>query len=471
MGKQFFEEFLNKYSRDGTYPCSCGQQHSIKAKHILVGKGALSAFPALVSESFGSGCRVWVLSDRNTEEAAGLSLKKALKSFNVTGVVLPRSPKPQPTLENVLELNQRVKETMPDLLVSVGGGTISDMVKKISHDTGVTNWCVPTCPSVDAYTSGTAAIWERGYHTSLPSSGSEAIVCDLAVLESAPEELILSGFGDLLGKYLAYLDWHLSHTITQEPFCEELARLSLESAKRTFDDAVSFALDRESAIGSLTDALLTSGLVMQSVGSSRPAGSAEHTIAHFWEMTKTVHNEKYDLHGVLAGLAGTLVLAAYREFYRRLNGLVLDISGRAGVFEKEPGWEQGLERAILPYKFKMIDEMERKGRLDRKTLEERLTRFIDLKDKIQDLAEKRLEELERAVVILDRLGFPLSLSALGMRPDGAFLPFRYVRYLRNRYSSFDLMYETGLEGGVLEALKRSVPRGRPPSPPRSPSKA
>ena len=104
----------------------------------------------------------------------------------------------------------------------------------------------------------------------------------------------------------------------------------------------------------------------------------------------------------------------------------------------------------------MIDEMEKKGHLDRKTLEERLTRFIDLKDEIQDLAEKRLEELERAVVILNRLGFPRSLSALGMRPDGALLPFRYVRYLRNRYSSFDLMYETGLEWSVLEALKRSV---------------
>jgi glycerol-1-phosphate dehydrogenase [NAD(P)+] len=238
MDKPFFEDFLSRCAPDGEYPCTCGRRHRINAKRVVVGKGVLSSFPGLVSERFGSGSRIWVLSDRNTEEAAGLSLKKALDSHDVIGVVLPGSPKPQPTLEKVVDLNRQVKESRPDLLVSVGGGTISDMVKKISLDTGVANWCVPTCPSVDAYTSGTAAIWERGYHTSVASRGSEEIVCDLAVLESAPKELILSGLGDLLGKYLASLDWHLSHMITGEPVCEDLVHLSLESAKRVFDSGV-----------------------------------------------------------------------------------------------------------------------------------------------------------------------------------------------------------------------------------------
>jgi glycerol-1-phosphate dehydrogenase [NAD(P)+] len=195
---------------------------------------------------------------------------------------------------------------------------------------------------------------------------------------------------------------------------------------------------------------------MQSVGSSRPAGSAEHTIAHFWEMAKTVHDEKFDLHGILAGFASTLVMRAYRDFYRRLEKFSPDIPARADVLEKEPGWERSLGNAVLPYKFKMVEEMEGKGILDRKTLEERLGRFVDFKDTILDLALKRLEELERAVSVLVGLGFPGSLSELAIRPEDAFLPFRYVRFLRNRYSSFDLMYETGLEGSVLEALERSI---------------
>jgi glycerol-1-phosphate dehydrogenase [NAD(P)+] len=330
------------------------------------------------------------------------------------------------------------------------------MVKKISLDTGIVNWCVPTCPSVDAYTSGTAAIWERGYHTSIPSRGSELILCDLPVLRTAPRELILSGLGDLLGKFLAHLDWHVSHVITGEPICEELLSLSLESVKRVFDPGVDLGKDPESGTGLLIDALLTSGLIMQCVGSSRPAGSAEHTIAHFWEMAKTVHDENLDLHGILAGLAGTIVARAYGDFYRRLEHGRLDIAARADIFEKEPRWERRLESAVLPYTFKMAEEMKGKGLLDRKTLEERLSRLESFKDSVVEAARQRLGELERAAATLAGMGFPPSPPDAGIRPEDALLPFRYVRYLRNRYSSFDLMYECGLEKGVLEALERSV---------------
>jgi hypothetical protein len=104
----------------------------------------------------------------------------------------------------------------------------------------------------------------------------------------------------------------------------------------------------------------------------------------------------------------------------------------------------------------MVEEMGKKGRLGRKTLEDRLNRFAVSAETIQNLARMRLEELERAADTLLRLGFPRTLSALAIRPEDALLPFRYVRFLRNRYSSFDLMYETGLAGSVLEALERSV---------------
>jgi glycerol-1-phosphate dehydrogenase [NAD(P)+] len=456
----FFEDFLSlrasRRAPDGAFSCSCGRRHRINARRVIVSRGALSSFAELVSDCFGSGCRVWVLSDRNTEEAAGRALKKNLGAFDVQDVVLPGRPKPQPTLENVLDLERRVRESGPDLLVAVGGGTISDMVKKISLDTGVVNWCVPTCPSVDAYTSGTAAIWERGYHTSVASRGSELILCDIGVLESAPRKLILSGLGDLLGKFLAHLDWHVSHMITGEPICEGLLNLSLESVKGVFDAGACLGKDGEGTAGTLIDALLTSGLVMQGVGSSRPAGSAEHTIAHFWEMAKIVHDETLDLHGVLAGLAGTIVSRAYGDFYRRLERVRLDVAARAKVFREEPGWERRLESAVLPYKFKMVEEMEGKGLLDRKTLEDRLSRLVSFKDTIVETARQRLEELERAVAALVGIGFPSSPSDAGIRPEDALLPFRYVRYLRNRYSSFDLMYECGLEQEVLEALERSV---------------
>jgi glycerol-1-phosphate dehydrogenase [NAD(P)+] len=452
----FYQEYLSKFGQGCEYTCACGQRHRIETEQILFGRDILSEVSALVSETRGRDCGIWILSDENTEQAAGCRLKKSLRGFRVEQTILPGLPKPEPTIENVQSLCETVRTASPDLLISVGGGTISDMVKKISHDTGIGNWCVVTCASVDAFTSGKAAIWFKGYHRAVPSKVSEIVVCDLSVLEEAPLELFLSGMGDLLGKYLAYLDWHLSHLVTGEPICEEASRFGLESARRALVAAENFSEDRQKATHYLADAVLTSGLLMQSVGSSRPAASAEHTIAHFWEMYGTVQNKTYDLHGILVGLASLLVLEAYRDFFARLKTLSIDVPGRIESFQREPTWEETLGEEILPFKFKLVEEMEGKGAWTQKRLEERLVRFQSNRREIEALASEQMEELERAIEILSESGFPFSFAHLEVKPESAFLPFPYERYLRDRYTAFDLMYELGVEQQTLEKLQECV---------------
>jgi glycerol-1-phosphate dehydrogenase [NAD(P)+] len=321
----------------------------------------------------------------------------------------------------------------------------------VSLDTGVPNWCVATAPSVDAYTSATSAIRVAGYHQPVPAGISEVIVCDLEVMTRAPRPLFLAGLGDLLAKFIANLDWNLARMVTGEHFCETMAGFALGSARK----AIQAAREREShpleAARSLTDAVLVSGLAMQALGGSRPAASAEHTIAHHWEMAGAVGSKRLDLHGILVGAASRLVLRGYEEYYRHLADAELDVGHRLAAYEEEIPWDERLEGGLLPFKTKIAGEM--RGRtFDRAVLARRLESFLREKERIVAAAEPLLAELSEAMRLLESLGFPFSLGELGIPGPARMLPVRNLRLLRNRYTTFDLAYELGREEELIGTI-------------------
>ena len=454
----YHRDYLSLFDASGRRECGCGRCHTLETAQVLFGRGVLTQAAEVLARRYGHGRRVWVLSDERTEAAAAAALKRSLGRQSVSEIVLPADPKPQPTIENVERLTQAAGRAHPELIVSVGGGTLSDLGKRISLNTGIPSWCVATSPSVDAFTSAKAAIWFRGYHRAIPARVSEVVVCDLEVIGAVPRELFLAGLGDLLGKPLAFLDWHLSGLITGETVCSEAAEYALRSAERALQAAEQMDRNRPRAARHLADAALTSGLLMQSTGSSRPAAGAEHTVAHFWEVHGTVENPALDLHGILTGAASELVLHAYRRLFDRLEDLSLDLEARLERFAREPGWRETLEPAIMPYAFKMDQEMEEKGEIGRDELRRRMSRFETNRERIGRLARVRLPELTDAVDTLDSAGFPFRFEELGAPPEKVWLPFPYERYLRSRYTAFDLMYELGLEEGILDELEGYVDR-------------
>ena len=42
------------------------------------------------------------------------------------------------------------------------------------------------------------------------------------ILRAAPIELVRSGVGDILAKYIALADWRMAHMMTGEYFCPEI---------------------------------------------------------------------------------------------------------------------------------------------------------------------------------------------------------------------------------------------------------
>jgi glycerol-1-phosphate dehydrogenase [NAD(P)+] len=433
--------------------CPCGNVHRLSLGGVILGEGALESSARALLQRYGSGVSLWVLSDERTEAAAGERWKEAIRAASISSRILPGDPPPLPKLELAEALTAEVRALAPDLLVGVGSGVLSDLVKKVSLDAGIPSWCIATAASVDAYTSARSAIRVAGYHRALPARASEVIVCDLEVLVRAPRRLFLAGLGDLLAKYLASVDWRLAQRVAGETYCEVVGGFALGSARRALDAGRVWGGDPEAALSALAEAGLVSGFAMQAFGSSRPAASAEHTVAHFWE---TVADAKeHELHGILVGAATKLLLPGYAAWLGPSGGLARleepDIEQRLLDLGREPPWEVTLEEGMAPYRQMIADEQQGKT-LDLSILRRRLQAFVREKEHILAFAEPLLAELAKAVETLDGLGFPFSLEKLRIAEPRRLLPVRNVRLLRDRYTAFDLAHELGRDAELFAAI-------------------
>jgi len=448
----FLDELKSRLEAD---TCPCGKVHRLAPVEVMFQEGALESSARALHQRYGSGASLWVLSDERTESAAGERWKTAVRTARFSSLVLPGDPPPVPTLELAKALSAQVRALGPDLVVGVGSGVVSDLVKKLSLDTGVPNWCVATAASVDAYSSAAAALRVAGYHRALPARPSEVIVCDLEVLAGAPRRLFLAGLGDLLAKYLAALDWRLAARIAGERSCEVICDFALRSARQALDAARTDDGDHAAAVSALMEAGLVSGFAMQAFGSSRPAASAEHTVAHFWESAGAVGAKEHDLHGILVGAATKLLVRGYAAWLGPSGGLArleeLDLEQRLRELAREAPWEDTLEEAIRPYR-PIIAEEQRKKVHDPSILRRRLQAFAREKEHILALAAPLLEELATAIGTLQGLGFPFSLETLRIADSQRLLPVRNARLLRDRYTAFDLAHELGREGELLAAI-------------------
>jgi hypothetical protein len=88
---------------------------------------------------------------------------------------------------------------------------------------------------------------------------------------------------------------------------------------------------------------------------------------------------------------------------------------------------------------------------DAAALARRIEAFGSARERIAAMAAPLLAELARAVEVLEALGFPFSLVALGIDPAHRSLPLRHIRLLRNRYTTFDLAHDLGDEEALVAA--------------------
>lgn len=234
-----------------------------------------------------------MVSDLNTREASGINAAREFV-FDVRDGL-------KAGLDEVAAVRARARQG--ELLIAVGSGVITDIVRYAAHLSDVDFVSVPTAASMDGYASSVAALEIEGVKVTKPARAPVAILADPRVSASAPTELTRAGLGDLLAKATARVDWVAAHLLYGEPYSDAAAArvlAPLSFAAANYEAVLAGGVD---AIAQLLGGLIESGVVMAIVGNSRPASGCEHHASHFWDLLAARGVRPHGSHGLQVGHA------------------------------------------------------------------------------------------------------------------------------------------------------------------------
>ena len=285
--------------------CECGKEHGCDIRSVVIEKNAVAKIPEIAKDYKG----ILLVADRNTYRVCGksveaLGIHKDIFIFEEEGLVIPNE-KAWEAIQN------RVTEEI-DLIIGIGSGVIQDLCKYVSFLCKIDYFIVATAPSMDGYASVGAAMIANDMKVTFSAHVPKAIIADTEVLKDAPMEMIVAGYGDIIGKYSCLNDWKLSSIVNGEYFCQKVYDLMMSQvlAVRPLSKKL---MERDGeAVGALMEALVVAGVAMSLVGNSRPASGSEHHLSHYFEITGILENAPYFPHGIDVAYSA-VVTAALRE--------------------------------------------------------------------------------------------------------------------------------------------------------------
>jgi len=143
----------------------------------------------------------------------------------------------------------------------------------------------------------------------------EMVICDLDVLAKAPLNLSAAGFGDIIGKVTARLDWVMAHLLLGERMCPVVDGVTTQAVEKCLQAAKGLSGRSLDALEGVVEALVLSGIAMQMQGDSRPASGAEHHLSHFLEMRDGDFNRPGAYHGAKVGMTTLIIMRLYEKLF------------------------------------------------------------------------------------------------------------------------------------------------------------
>jgi len=372
----------------------------------------------------GLSGRLALVADENTMPVLGERIARALDNPEVVLLDRPRAEE-----ETAIRLARRTRDL--DGLVAVGSGTLNDLCKYASFLNRRACAVFATAPSMDGYVTSTVSIGSGGFKRSLPAHSPVGVFFDLEILAASPARMIRAGFGDILCRSTAQLDWLLSHLLLDTSYAETPYALMREEERRLHAMAERLPRGDAEAIRLLTRLLVLSGFGVLVTHTSHCGSMGEHAISHFIDMLADPHPGT--LHGEQVGLASWSLA--------RLQAMMLAA--------EEPPRLAPIAVAEEPFRTRYGDvaadclevvarkpfDRIRTARLDRR-LE---TRWPELRERLS-AAMLPPAEMER---LMRRAGMALSAAELGIDPAFYRRAVAHAFEIRDRYGFLDLAAQAG----------------------------
>lgn len=433
--------------------CDCGRSHETDLKYVRTEPGAVRYLPeALQAMSAG---RPFVVYDPNTYQAAGGKVQKALDDAGIEyrSFVYEEMPLKMEPDEYAVGALTMAFDPECDSILAVGSGVINDCCKVLAHAVRRPMAVVATAPSMDGYASNSSSMIQNHIKVSLYVECPHVLLCDTDIMKDAPLEMLMAGLGDMLAKYVSICEWRISHLVTGEYYCENIANLMRVSVGKCWSMADRLMQRDPEAVAAVTEGLILSGIAMSFAKISRPASGLEHYFSHLWEMMALSRGEESHLHGIQVGVGTVIALDLMNELKKIVPSRETAEAVIAGF--DQASWEEEMRdifRKIAP----AIIEAEKAlglndpGRHARR-LDKILTHWTDILRIIK-------EELPDAGEILDKmkqLDMPHCPRDLGIDLMETKKAFIGSRVIRDKYLTSTLIWDLGLTRD-FEALLKDV---------------
>lgn len=430
---------MKKVNQMNGVRCSCGRIHTFQAD-VIVGSGVIQQLPAVLNKMDAK--KAFILSDKNTYTAAGEQVCNLLQENNIafTQYTFPCDHL-EPDEASVGSAIMHYDHSC-DVIVGVGSGVINDIGKILSCTTGKPYVIVATAPSMDGYASASSSMTRDGLKISLPTRSADVIIGDTQILCKAPLHMMKSGLGDMLAKYVSICEWRISHLITGEYYCEEIADLIRNALTRCVEHADGLLQRNEVAAQAVFEGLVIGGIAMNYAGLSRPASGVEHYISHILDMRAVEFNSPADLHGIQCAI-GTLIVL---RLYSKLKNIVpnKEIACKFTNAFRYDAWAQELRNLLGKGAESMIRLEKAEHKYDLMQHKQRIEIILKKWDSILEIINEELPSPQELEALMRQMDMPLSLSEIGTSETLLPTIFQATKDIRDKYVLSRLVWDLGI---------------------------
>lgn len=402
------------------HECACGKRHTCEIKCVETGKGAINTLPGLCKDY----SKILVVCDKNTYDVCGEKAQELLgdkiyhtQIFTCDGFLVPD--------EKSIEKVQSVLSPDADLIIGIGSGVINDLCKYVSFNAHLPYYIVATAPSMDGYASTGAAMIIGNMKVTYSASVPTAIIADTDILVTAPEDMIRSGYGDIIGKYSCLNDWKLSALINGEYLCGYIYDMTYKTAEKVKKLSKKLLERDPQSIEALMEALIIVGVAMSYMGNSRPASGSEHHLSHFFEIHGLLCGEEYFCHGIDVAYSSYITQKLREEIIRKdkLEKKTFD----------EVLWEKETRRVYTKAADGVISLQKKLGDIYKDRSYLYAERGSEIKRVLAETPSS--DEFEE---MLEDIGLPVSRFYEMYSEDKIKLAIKHAKDLKDRYTVLDL---------------------------------
>lgn len=203
--------------------CACGHTHIMTTELSVIESGCLRNIKKYMEESGISGFSAAVY-DENTYQAT-------MDRHPDVDCEIVLNPENLHANEHGIELLMEKLPENTDVLIAIGSGTVHDLTRYCALVKNAEFISCPTAASVDGFCSSVAALTLHGCKKTVPAIAPKLVVADIDIIKEAPLYLAKSGFGDMVGKYIALADWKIANILTGEYYCSRIVQMTRQAVE------------------------------------------------------------------------------------------------------------------------------------------------------------------------------------------------------------------------------------------------